>query len=395
MEEFAPKILTLKKPKGKKSGNQLYLKALSEIFFLFKSNHLFKITQCTTCICRGDWGTVGHGVQWDKWPGEFLLNAEVRYDSAKHRRAAFLAFHKEAAAKRVCAGQSVRDVADETGLPKTTLHRYVAKMNTEESPRFTPNYFVNRVFSKEEEKAFLNIYFETRVLAYEYAVRNKKKFPSGWNETKSATYDWLYGFMKRNPSLSIRSPEATSLSRSTSFNKTNVAAFFGNLKQVHEQHKHQAGRIFNVDETGLMTVQKPPKVIAAKGVKQIGQITSAERGVLVTMVGCINAQGNSIPPLLVFPRVNFKEHMLHGSPPGTERCSRLIRVMIEMFEITFLAKQPSKHAGLPLFAFPDPEDTDTIPFDQFVSKLPRPVPTGGTKRAAKRVKFDFDLRRYF
>ncbi|ELU14328.1 hypothetical protein CAPTEDRAFT_190012, partial [Capitella teleta] len=43
----------------------------------------------------------------------------------------------------------------------------------------------------------------------------------------------------------------------------------------------------------------------------------------------------------------------------------------------------------------DPEDTDTIPFDQFVSKLPRPVPTGGTKRAAKRVKFDFDLRRYF
>ncbi|ELU03790.1 hypothetical protein CAPTEDRAFT_189870, partial [Capitella teleta] len=31
MEEFAPKILTLKKPKGKQSGNQLYLKALSEV----------------------------------------------------------------------------------------------------------------------------------------------------------------------------------------------------------------------------------------------------------------------------------------------------------------------------------------------------------------------------
>ncbi|ELU03693.1 hypothetical protein CAPTEDRAFT_206367 [Capitella teleta] len=182
----------------------------------------------TKANSRGDWGTVGHGVQWDKWPGEFLLNAEVRYDRNPKRKTSKGSVPgdvMEAAAKRVCAGQSVRDVADESGIPKTTLHRYVAKMNTEESPRFTPNYFVNRVFSEEEEKSLSEYLLraskhhhglaskETRVLAYEYAVRNKKKFPSGWNETKSATYDWLYGFMKRNPSLSIHSPEATSLSQ--------------------------------------------------------------------------------------------------------------------------------------------------------------------------------------
>ncbi|XP_004207287.1 uncharacterized protein LOC101240724 isoform X1 [Hydra vulgaris] len=43
---------------------------------------------------------------------------------------------------------------------------------------------------------------------------------------------------------------------------------------------------------------------------------SAERGNNVTMGAAINATGNSIPPLLVFPRAKFKEHMLNNCPPG-------------------------------------------------------------------------------
>ena len=76
--------------------------------------------------------------------------------------------------------------------------------------------------------------------------------------------------------------------------------------------------IYNIDETGLTTVHKPVKVIAGKGVKQVGQVTSAERGTLVTMVGCINALGNFIPPFLIFPRVHFRSHMLKGAPTGTK-----------------------------------------------------------------------------
>lgn len=50
--------------------------------------------------------------------------------------------------------------------------------------------------------------------------------------------------------------------------------------------------------------------------KQIGSVTSAERGQLVTMIAAVNAIGNSLPSMLIFPRVHYKNTMLFGGPPG-------------------------------------------------------------------------------
>ncbi|KAJ8928568.1 hypothetical protein NQ314_018868 [Rhamnusium bicolor] len=145
----------------------------------------------------------------------------------------------------------------------------------------------------------------------------KKKYPSQWDEKKKAGDNWLRCFRNRHSaSLSLRKPEGTSLARSTSFNKETVAAFFKAYKSALAKGKFEPPRIYNVDETGITTVQQPLKILASKGVKQIGGMTSAERGVLVTMICCINAAGNTVPPLIVFPRANFKNHMLKGAPVG-------------------------------------------------------------------------------
>jgi len=52
----------------------------------------------------------------------------------------------------------------------------------------------------------------------------------------------------------------------------------------------EPSHVWNVDETGLITaVHRPSKILASKGQKQVGKITSAERGKLITAVCAFNA----------------------------------------------------------------------------------------------------------
>ena len=197
--------------------------------------------------------------------------------------------------------------------------------------KFKPQYDHNLVFMPAQEIELADYLLlaskhhhglttrATRELAYQYAVENTRVTPASVN--KIAGVDWMHGFMKRQQHLSIRTPEATSLNRATSFNRTNVGRFFDNLESVMKRQQHlsirtpeatslsratsfnrtnvgrffdnlesimkhhmfQPGSIYNVDETGLTTVHKPPKVVAGKGEKQVGQITSVRYTMLMRL----------------------------------------------------------------------------------------------------------------
>ena len=119
--------------------------------------------------------------------------------------------------------------------------------------------------------------------------------------------DWLASFMSWHPTLSIREPEPTSLARMTNVNRANVSLFFDNLLEVMSRGARFGPQsTYNVDETGVVTVQKPRKIVAENGAKQVDATVSQERGNLVTLCCVVNVLGNAIPPFFVFPRVNLQ-----------------------------------------------------------------------------------------
>ncbi|XP_041845662.1 uncharacterized protein LOC121642781 [Melanotaenia boesemani] len=242
-------------------------------------------------------------------------------------------FLLERASDEIKQGKSVRGVAKSYGIRHVTLCRFQKKRKKLECqgsnslPRvgyWTPK----RVFSTEQEillKKYLmeaaDLYYglcpkEVRRFAYELAKAYNCHYPETWAEKGMAGADWFTAFLKRHPTLSIRSPQPTSLSRATSFNKCNVNKFFDNLSAVLTKHKLDAQAIWNMDETAITTVQNPEKIVARKGVKQVGAVTSAERGSLITLACSVNALGNSIPPLFIFPRKKFQPFFTNNGPPG-------------------------------------------------------------------------------
>jgi len=230
----------------------------------------------------------------------------------------------------VIHGDKVLQVSKEFNIPRTTLLRYIKKSHDcAEAISYKPNYSSRLVFTEEEEQELLKYILtsakmycglstkEARVLAFQFAAKKKKNFPKNWTTNQIAGDDWLDGFKKRHPEVSIRKPEPTSIARATAFNRENIATFFDNLESLQERYHFEPKDIYNADETGVMTVPNAVKILSPKGMKQVGQLTSAERGTLVTVCCAINAVGNSVPPMLIFPRVHFREYMLKGAPVGS------------------------------------------------------------------------------
>ena len=85
--------------------------------------------------------------------------------------------------------------------------------------------------------------------------------------------------------------------------------------------------------------QVPPnkkKIAALKGKKQVGIISSAERGETTTVVMSMSASGHYLPPFVIFPRTRMHDGLKHGAPLGTKfACNPSGYMTAEMFDTYF------------------------------------------------------------
>ncbi|XP_063904724.1 jerky protein homolog-like [Zophobas morio] len=149
------------------------------------------------------------------------------------------------------------------------------------------NQFVQHI-KDMEAKLFGLTLKDLKKLIFEFASKNNIKKP--FNKEKETAGDkWIQRFLTRNPQISLRRPENTSAARAQAFNKNNIALYFKSLNEVMEKYNFPPENVYNIDESGLSVVQnRPQKILATKGRKHVGALSSAERGHL-TVVCCMNA----------------------------------------------------------------------------------------------------------
>ena len=104
------------------------------------------------------------------------------------------------------------------------------------------------------------------------------------------------------------------------YNKEKIDDFFAKLGAIFGRLNliSKPGQIFNADETGVTIVHKPSKVIAQVGRRNVPALTSAEKGRTHTILSCVSASGQVIPPFVIYPRkrpVPLK--MREGAYPNT------------------------------------------------------------------------------
>lgn len=211
-------------------------------------------------------------------------------------------------------------------VPQATLRRRANDINKRAKGCAKILGRFSTTFSEDEERDFVEhiLLLESRLfgittteikkLAFEFATKNG--IPNRF-KARIAGREWLRGFRMRHPEISLRQPETVSAARAMAFNRPQVQKFFNTLEMTLEKEKIGIDRIYNMDESGLSTVQRPPKIFAKTGRKQVGSLTSAERGHHVTCVCCMNGVGNFVPPALIFPRKNRKQELLDALPPGS------------------------------------------------------------------------------
>lgn len=221
-------------------------------------------------------------------------------------------------------GLRLSQAAKDYSVPRKTLSDYVKMSRIENGEVICQRKQLGHqsaVFTKEQEgllverllllnsRGFPMTVHELKETAYAYAIAlirkgSKTCIPKAWEKNNLAGEDWYLSFRKRNPELSLRKPEGLSTNRAQAFNKERVDSYFeivtALLKDVDPR------LILNIDETGLSSVPNTPqRVLSLKGVRTVSSIQVGERGTLTTVIPCVNAAGDLLPPFVIFKGIRM------------------------------------------------------------------------------------------
>ena len=214
-------------------------------------------------------------------------------------------------------GMSIRTAAEIFRVPKSTLGDRI-------SGRVLPGMTSGpaRYLSQREEEELVTFLCRTSSIGYgrcrKEVISLVERILLARGEHKKVTNGWWQSFLKRHPQLTLRTPAALSYSRVQAADEDSLNAYFDILEEALEENDliSQPCRIFNVDETGLSLNPPPLKTVHVKGQKNPSQCSSGNRS-QITIVGCISAGGQIMPPMVIWNRKTVPPQLAQMECPGT------------------------------------------------------------------------------
>lgn len=257
-------------------------------------------------------------------------------------------------------GSAIRTTARQYGIPEASLRHKLSGRVDPEATRSGPS----PMLSQEEEVHFVDHlklmascgygYSRAEVvnMATEYAVSLNKR-----DTNHPLSFKWYSGFMSRWPELKVLKPRGLEIQRARATTVDCVSSYYKELGSILTKYNlhDRPERIYNVDEKGLSTSHKPPSIVTGCDSKPQA-VTSASR-TTVTVIGCGNALGYSVPPFFVFPGARMRQDLLDGKSVGADgdvsqsgwSNSIIFKRYIETHLIKFLPERSSDEHVLILY----------------------------------------------
>ena len=172
------------------------------------------------------------------------------------------------AVKAVTEGHSQRRVAEEYGIPRSTLGDHIRGNVLPGARSGNPKYL-----SDTEEAELYRFLVRCAAVGYPRSRRDVIAIVQRVCDSKGkevhVTHGWWESYCKRYPELRLRTVSSVTVSRARASDPEIILSYFDMLENCYLKHKllNKPVQIFNIDESGMPLDSKPPKGICLKGTR--------------------------------------------------------------------------------------------------------------------------------
>ena len=219
--------------------------------------------------------------------------------------------------KVVSCGWPVRKAAEAFNVPRATLGDRVSGRVVNHTLSGPP-----RILTDEQEEILANFLISCASIGYAKSrtevmdIINQIYKARGVN--KLVSNGWWSGFCKRHPDITLRAAPCLSKQRYLSSSPAVLEQYFNVLEKTFTEYDlaKNPHMIYNMDETGVPFEPHAPKCVFQKGERRPMILSSGNKGQF-TVVGCVNAAGFCLPPMVIIDRKRLNPAITKGEVPCT------------------------------------------------------------------------------